>query len=446
MSKKLRLVPIFLVIVLVLAACSGSGSSSNGGGEGTGSEGNTGNTDSADSGTGSSDSQKKVTIVYAKGKNPTGASKKIIQAFEKKYPNINVKFRELPNNSGKQHDLYVTQLNAKSSKIDVFNVDVVWPAEFAQAGYILPLDRFAQQDNFDLGMYNQGALSAATFKGKQWALPLFTDVGLLYYRKDIVKKPPETWEELIKMAKKYKGEKGTKFGFVYQAKQYEGLVCNIIEYVASYGGAFLKDGKVVVNNKDAIQGLKKMVQITQSNFVPGNITTFTEPETNAAFINGQSVFARNWPYMWETSGSDKSEVAGKVGVAPLPAGDSGSAAALGGWMAAINKYSEHKQAAWKFLKFIAGPQGQKIRALEGGKIPTIPSVLHDKEVLKANPFFAKKGFQKAVESAVARPVAANYQKISSIIQIQVSKAISGKVSAEKAAKTMEKKLKEALNK
>ncbi|HET7577670.1 MAG TPA: ABC transporter substrate-binding protein [Bacillales bacterium] len=444
--KKTKLFALLMVLTLILAACGGSGGSSSNGGNDGGQSAKGGKTDNSGSGK-TSDSGKKVTIVYSHGKDETGVTDKLIQAFEKKYPNITVKNHELPNNSGKQHDLYVTQLNAKSSAVDVFNIDVVWPAEFAQAGYLLPLNRLAQQTNFDLSMYNQGALSAAQFKGKQWALPLYTDVGLLYYRKDIVKQPPKTWDQLMQMAKKYQGQNGTKFGFVYQASQYEGLVCNIMEYVDSYGGSFVKNGKVKVDSPDAIQGIKKMAQITQSDFVPKNITTFTEPETNQAFINGQSVFARNWPYMWETSqDKSKSKVVGKVGVAPLPAGDAGSAASLGGWMGAINKYSKHKQAAWKFLKFIAGPEGQKIRAITGGKIPTIPSVLKDKDVLKANPFFAKKGFQKAVNSVVSRPVVANYQKVSSIIQIQVSKAISGKESPKAAAKNMQKQLKAAMNK
>ncbi|HET7627642.1 MAG TPA: ABC transporter substrate-binding protein [Bacillales bacterium] len=440
-TKWMKLFVLALALVTALAAC-GSNSTKTSSGDNNG-ESNNESSENTGTDTSGEDqgSDKKVTIVWAHGKDETDTTQKLIEAFEKKYPNITVDYRELPNNSGKQHDLYVTQLNAKSSEIDVFNLDVVWPAEFAQAGYLLPLDRFAQQDGYDLSIYNQGALSAAKFKGKQWALPLFTDVGLLFYRKDIVKTPPKTWDELMEMAKKYKGEKGTKFGYVYQAKQYEGLVCNIIEYVASYGGQFVKDGKVVADSEDTIQGIEKMAEITQSDFVPKNITTFTEPETNQAFINGQAVFARNWPYMWETSNDESaSEVAGKVGVAPLPKGDAGIASALGGWMVGINKYSEHKQAAWKLVKFISGPEGQKIRAIEGGKIPTIPSVLEDEEVLEANPFFAKEGFQTAVNHAVARPVAANYQKISSDIQIQISKAISGEISAKEAATKLQSQL------
>ncbi|WP_025730411.1 ABC transporter substrate-binding protein [Heyndrickxia ginsengihumi] len=388
---------------------------------------------------------KPVTIVYAKGKDVTKGTEKMIEAFEKSHPNIKIKYREMPNDSNQQHDAYVTALNAKSSEIDVFDLDVVWPAEFAQADYLLPLDRFIQRDHIDLSEYNKGALAASQYNGKQWALPKFIDAGLLYYRKDLVKpsEVPKTWDDLLKEAKEKQGQGGTKFGYVMQAKQYEGIVCNAIEFVASYGGQFINDkNQVVVNSPEAIKGLKKMVEIARSSAVPKNVNTFTEIESDQAFVEGQTVFLRNWPYEYASANEkDKSKIAGEVGIAPLPAGDKGSAAALGGWQAGINKYSKHTKEAWEFLKFMAGEQGQKIDAIYGGHAPTITKLYQDKDVLKANPTFADKGFQNGLNAAVPRPVTANYQEISEIIQIEVSKAIAGKETVEQAVKNMETQMK-----
>ncbi|GAA0614609.1 ABC transporter substrate-binding protein [Virgibacillus siamensis] len=432
--KSLTILAFLLILMCALAACS-SGS----GGE---SEGNANDGEQAKDGS----SQEKVKLVYARGRDTTGATQKIVDSFNKSHENIEVELREMPADSGKQHDAYVTMLNAKSSEIDVFDIDVVWPAEFAQAGYTLPLDRFIQKDNVDLSKYNQGALSAAQFNGKQWAMPRYVDAGLLFYRKDLVDQVPKTWDELTAQAKKLQGKKGTDFGYVFQAKQYEGLVTNVVEYVASYGGQILNEkGEVVINSDDTIQGIKKLVEIANADYVPGNITTFTEVESETAFIEGESVFIRNWPYQWALANNkEKSEIAGKVGVAPLPAGDEKSAAALGGWMAAINKYSEHKQASWEFLKYLTGPEGQKIMAIEGGKAPSYTPLFEDSEVLEANPFFKNEEFVKGLDAAVSRPVAPNYQEISEIIQVSVSKAIAGQVSVEQAVKNMEKELKAAL--
>ncbi|NGQ97451.1 ABC transporter substrate-binding protein [Brevibacillus sp. SYP-B805] len=393
-------------------------------------------------------SGEKVKIVYARGQDATGSTLKVIEAFEKAHPNIDVEFREMPTDTGQSHDQYVTMFSAQSSEIDVFDLDVIWPAEFAQAGYLLPLDRLIEQDGIETDKYIKGAMEAGNFGGQQWTLPKFVDAGLLFYRKDLVKEPPKTWDELIAQAKELKGKGGTKFGYLMQAKQYEGLVCNFIEFSAAYGGKILDEqGNVAVNNPGTIKGLKKMMEIVKSDFVPKNITTFTEVESHTAFLEGQSAFIRNWPYQYALAQDPaQSKIVDKIGLAPLPAGDTRSAAALGGWMGGINKYSKHPKEAWELLKFMAGPEGQKISAIYGSLTPTYLPVFDDPEVQKANPLFSNKDFVNGVSAAVSRPTTPIYPKISEVIQIEVSKALAGQQTAEQAVQNMETKMKELMKK
>lgn len=432
MKKISKLLVLMMSLILVLAACSSNNDSGS----------------KKDSSKKSGDSNKKVTLVWAHGQDATGASAKIVKAFNESHPNIQVKERNMPTSSDTQHQQYVTMLNAKSSEIDLMDLDVVWPAEFAQAEYVLPLDRFIQKDNYDLSQYNKGAISAAQYNGKTWALPRFVDVALLFYRKDIVDNPPKTWEELYQMAEKDQGKGGTKFGYLMQAKQYEGLVCNALEFIASYGGNFVdKNGNVVINSPEAIKGLSEMVKFVNSDFVPKNITTFTEPESHTAFINGQSAFIRNWTYQFALANDKKqSKIVGKVGIAPLPKGDEKSVSTLGGWETAISKYSKHPQQAWEFLKFVAGEKGEKIDAINGGHAPAVLSLYKDEDVIKAYPYFGDAGFQAGIEKAVSRPVVPNYPKISEIIQTHVSKAITKQETPQQAVEGMEKEMKAALNK
>lgn len=420
--KTFGAVSLALVLVLVTAACGVNSDSESGGGDG-----------------------EQVTIVYARGKDDTGSTQELVKAFEKKHPNIKVKFKEMPTDTGTSHDQYVTMLSAQSSEIDVMDVDVIWPAEFAQAGYLQDLDRFIQRDNIDMSQYIPGAVEAGNYNGKQWAMPKFIDAGLLYYRKDIVKEPPKTWDELIEVAKKQKGKKGTKSGFVMQAAQYEGLVCNFIEFAGAYGGRILDDkGNVVINSPGTVKGLEKMIEVVKSGAVPGNILAIKEPETHTMYKEGESVLARNWPYMFSIlQNPDESKVVDQVGVAPLPKGDKASTAALGGWMMGINKYSKNKEAAWEFVKFVTGPEGQKISALYSHS-PTYLPTYDDPEVQKANPLYADENFVKGVSAAIPRPVSPEYPKISEIIQVEVSNALSGKVSAKEAVKNMEQQLKEVV--
>ena len=389
---------------------------------------------------------KVVEITYARGADSTGSTKKLIEEFEKKNPNIKVNYQEMPNSSTQQHDQYVTAFSSKSSEIDVFDADVVWPAEFAQANYAMELDRFIDQDKIKMDDYFPGTVEAGKFEGKQWAMPKYSDAGILFYRKDLIKEAPKTWDELIEAAQKAKGQGGTKAGFVLQAKQYEGVVVNAMEFIASYGGRMIdENNKVVVNSPETKKGLSKMVEIVNSDFMPNNILTFSETETESAFNEGQTAMARNWPYMERTANdAQTSKVKGNVAFTALPAGDKGSASTLGGYMTMINRYTDHPKESWEFLKFMTGKEGQAISAKDGGRAPTLKALYDDKEIQQAAPVFAEKDFVKTLENAVPRPVTPNYQEISDIIQIEVSKALTKDITVDQAIQNMDKKMKAAL--
>ncbi|WP_430790686.1 ABC transporter substrate-binding protein [Virgibacillus flavescens] len=428
----------FIALVVFLAACNSDSSEPK-------EESDKSNDDTTTEEAGAEEEE--VTIVYARGVDTTGANEKLVAAFEEAHPNINVEYREMPADTGAQHDQYVTAFSAQSAEIDVFDADVIWPAEFAQADYALELDRFIEKDGIDMNNYFEGTVASGKFNGKQWAMPKFTDAGVLYYRSDIVDTPPATWDELIEQANSLKGEAGTEFGYLMQAAQYEGLVCNAIEFIASYGGQIIdENNEVVANSPETIKAIEKMQEIVGSEFVPDNILNFMETETENAFIEGKSVFARNWPYMQASAADEsRSKVVGNVEITTLPKGDAGSASTLGGWMTMINRYSEHPEASWEFVKFMTGAEGQKITATQGGSAPTLKSLYEDAEVKEASPLFANPEFVKVLESAVSRPVTPIYPEISDILQIELSKALAGEQTAEEAAKNMQTKMEEAVN-
>ncbi|MDZ5711071.1 ABC transporter substrate-binding protein [Jeotgalibacillus haloalkalitolerans] len=434
-NKKVAGVTV-LTMSLLLAACSGDEESTD-----------TGTDAGSDTGGDEGTSEEEVTITYARGVDVTNATDALIAAFEEQNPNINVEYREMPADTGAQHDQYVTILGSQSSEIDVFQADVIWPAEFAQAQYALELDRFIEQDGINLDDYFPGTIQSGNFNGRQYAMPQFTDAGLLYYRTDIVDTPPATWTELIEMAGSLQGEGETEFGYLMQANQYEGMVTNAVEFIASHGGEIINENnEVVVDSPETVAGIQTMIDIVNSEFVPSNILSFQETETNNAWVGGQAVFARNWPYMQATSNDEEvSEVAGNVGFSVLPAAEDGTnAATLGGWMAMINRYSENQEAAWEFVKFITGPEGQKISAQEGGLAPTIESLYEDAEVQEAAPIFAQPEFVETLQNAVPRPVTPIYPRISDIMQVQLSRALAGEITAEEAAATMQEEMEAAI--
>lgn len=367
-----------------------------------------------------------------------------LNEFMKQNPDIVVTVIPMPNSSTERHDLYVTYLAAGESDPDVLMLDVIWPPEFAP--YLEDLTD--DYDYFELDEFLPGTVKSVTVNGRIVAIPWFTDAGLLYYRKDLLEKygykhPPETWDELVEMAQKISKAEGIH-GFVWQGARYEGLVCDFMEYVWSFGSDVLDDnGKVIIDNPKAVQALQFMVDlIYKYKISPEGVITYMEEEARRIFQNGEAVFMRNWPYAWALINSPDSPVKDKVGVVPLPKGPGGRhAATLGGWSLGINVYSseKEKEAAKKLIKFLTNYEQQLFKALNAGQNPTRKAVYKDPKLKEAIPFMVE--LFDVFINALPRPRAANYSEISDVIQRYVHAALTKQITPEKAIKEMARELK-----
>ena len=318
----------------------------------------------------------------------------------------------MTNDSGEMHDQLVTSLSSGSDDYDVISMDVVWAGEFAASGYLEPLDELMMEEELRESDFNAGSMASGKYSGKNYALPYFPDLGFLYYRTDLVddtdanklESGDYSWEDLLTMAEKYTTEDIK--GFVFQANQYEGLVVNFNEFSD--------------NLTDVENGLVQLKAFVDSNATPDNILTYTEGETANAFLQGNAVFARNWPYMNGMVGGEESDIeVNQVGYAPLPQGGS-----VGGWLLGINKNTDVMEGAQEFVKFLAGPVGQKINTIEGKYLPGYNALLEDEEVLNANELLSSDAFQIALQNTIARPVVAEYSKLSNELQIAIHKYLS----------------------
>ncbi|ERJ12923.1 extracellular solute-binding protein [Haloplasma contractile] len=359
--------------------------------------------------------EKEEVIKFAVQEDSTDALNTLVEEFNKKDNGYKVEIVKMTNDSAQMRDQIVTSLSSKSDEYDVISMDVVWAGQFAAAGYLEPLDPLMTEENWSASDFNAGSMASGKYSGKHYAMPYFPDLGFLYYRTDIVsdtdatklKSGNYTWDELLTMAETYKGQENTEYGIVYQSKQYEGLVCNLNEFSANW--------------TDVQGGLETMKAFTDSTATPDNILTYTEGETHNAFNSGKTVFARNWPYMnGMIAEGDKDVSSDQVGYAPLPNGGT-----VGGWLVGISKYTDVSDGAKAFVKFLAGPEGQKINATVGGYLPGYNDLLNDQDVKDANALLTDEGFQNALKNTIARPVVAEYADVSDEIQINAHKYLSG---------------------
>lgn len=372
----------------------------------------------------------KTIINFAVQADSTPALDKIVEAFNEQSQTYEVKATIMTNDSGQMHDQLLNSLSSKSGEYDVISMDVVWAGEFAAAGYLEPIDQLLMDKGWKPTDFNAGSMDSGKYKGKNYVLPYFPDLGFLYFRSDIVSAEDAailqsgeyTFDDLITMGEKYQGEQDTKYAFVYQSKQYEGLTCNLNEFTGNWA--------------DIEGGLNYMKQMMDKGLTPEDILNYTEGETHNALLNGEAVFARNWPYVNGMLQSGEYDVkVDQVGYAPLPKGGT-----VGGWILGINANSQNPDGAKEFLTFVAGPEGQKINATEGSYLPGLNALLEDNEVLASNQLLTDEGFQNALANTISRPVVPNYSEVSDQIQISAHQYLSGNSTIEDAVAGIEKTL------
>lgn len=371
-----------------------------------------------------------VTLVFKHWKVPGGEAsmRTLIDRFEAENPGIRIVDEYLPSSTDQQHQFYVTQLSAESSDFDVFALDVIWTPEFAAAGWLLPLDGLF--DDAVLADFLPGPLEANTAGGTLFAAPWYVDGGVLFYRTDLLEKyglaPPETLDELTAAVRRVQqGERDESLhGFLWQGKQYEGLVCAALEFIHGNGGRILDSGKPALGRPEATHAVAALRRLIESGVSPALVTTADEEVTRNIFGAGRAIFMRNWPYAWTIFQREGSAIRGQVGVLPMPRlGGEHSASTLGGWQLGINRFSEHPEEAKRFVRYMMQPEVQEELAIAGGFKPSRRSVYTRPKLVEAQPFIAE--LRTTLEHTVPRPVTPHYARITQVLQTEFSAVVAG---------------------
>ncbi len=369
-----------------------------------------------------------VTLVFKHAKlfGDPGPLRALLDAFERRNPGIRVRDETLPSSSDAQHQFYAINLQAHSPAFDVFAADVIWVAGFARAGWLRDLSELLP-DHERAALF-AGPMRAVTHRRRPYAFPWYVDAGLLYFRSDLLARhghaPPRTWSGLVRAAQAVCAREPGLRGFIWQGRQYEGLVCNALEYLWSNGGQVFDDGRVVLDSEANRTALSFMVDLVHRYRVsPGSVTTATEEPSRHLFGQGRALFMRNWPYAWTTFADPASRVHGAVGISVLPHFPGGmSTAALGGWQLAVNAYSRAPDAAMRLVAWLGSVPAQKSLALAYGFQPSRVALYDDADLLAAQPALAT--LREVFANARPRPVMPRYVRVSQVLQTEFSAALS----------------------
>ncbi len=392
-------------------------------------------------------------LIFSYATEQSGTLQKLIDKFNKQNKGkIKVRWRKMPAASSDYFDQIKTQLQSGQSDIDVIAGDVIWPAQFAAQGWILDLsDRFTNSMKKD---FLGGPVQSLEYKGKTWGVPWFTDAGMFYYRKDLLKKsgfdsPPKTWDEMKSMVRKIRSDSGTKYGYVFQGSQDEGGVADALEWIWNAGGDVLQGDKVVVKSPSSVEGLKLRRSMITDNIAPRANTDYTTQDSQGTFTNGDVIFMRNWTFVYGLLADPKlSKVKqDQVGIARLPVVDESknSVSCLGGWNFMVNAQSKGKlDHIWTFIKFMSAPEQQKTYTLGTATMPTRQNLYQDKEVLNKVPVAALA--KEVLKSTKPRPRSPYYADMSLEMAQEFNSALKGNVPTKEALGTLEEKLKNIVSK
>lgn len=412
-------------MVLVAAACGGDDDSGSGGGDSNALTG-------------------KGPITFATGKDTSGNLQNQVNAWNSQHPDETVKVIELPEQADAQRQQMVQAALNKQDTYSVLNLDVVWTAEFAANRWVveLPKDKFPS-----LEKAIPATVKTAEYRDKLYGVPITSDGGLLYYRKDLLDKagvqPPKTWDEMKAACDKVKALPEGKSLNCYagQFDKYEGLTCNFSEAINGAGGVVVgDDGKPNVNTPEAVAGLEFLVNGFKSGEIPKAAITYQEEPSRRAFQEGKLVFLRNWPYVYalaqKTDGSSK--IAGKFAVAPLPGKDGPGVSTLGGHNYAISAFAKNKETAAGFIQFMASEERQKANVEKTSQAPTWASLYDDPALQKQFPYLAP--LKASISSAKPRPTVVKYGDVTAAIQNAAYDALGGKVAPQQALSDLQTKL------
>jgi multiple sugar transport system substrate-binding protein len=330
---------------------------------------------------------------------------------EEAHGKYTIKPELLPNDATQAREQLVRRLGAKDNSIDIIGLDVILTSEFANAGWIAPwkgkLKEEASEHVFP------SVLETATYEKELYASPFNTNTQVLWYRKDLVKKPPETWEEMIKVA-----EELPEAGQIQvQAERYEGYMVWINSLIESAGTEMLSGPEEVdLEQKPTEEALEVIGKLAHSPARSPNLPTSNEDTARLAFEAGEAAFMTNYTFAFASAKENAPEINKEMGAAPFPkVNDNPAKPPLGGFNLAVSAYSGHQQMAFEAAACLSGEKSELTAVELDGLPPSHENLYTNKKVEKAYPGFAPL-VKEMIEDAGPRPASPAYQDITSAVQ------------------------------
>ena len=351
------------------------------------------------------------------------ATRDLVKQFNQEHRGeINLQVVRGPLETEAMSDLAISSLLLGKAPFDGLLMDVTWLPKYAAAGWMEPLEDFFNEKDVDALAI--GAREGNSYDGHLYRWPLTADMGLLYYRTDLMEQPPATPEELVLVSQSLQKDRKVDWGYVWQGRQYEGLSCVYLEMIDGFGGDWLQpnNNHIGLDLDPGVQAAAWLQELIDQGVSPNAVTNYAEPEALQSFKVGDAAFMRNWPYAWTELQKSDSAVKGNVGITTMVARPGHSTATLGSWGLTVLKGSAHVNASIEAIRFLTNESSQKQLFLKHGYTPTQQSVFDDPQLLQDKPILAE--FSQALKVVKARPETPLYAQISDVLTRQLSSILT----------------------
>jgi len=338
------------------------------------------------------------TLNYYIFNEPGGGPQKVAEECAKQSGGrYEIEFQYLPARADQQREQLVRRLGAEDKSIDLIGMDIIWTGEFANAGWLAEVPQEYEgrltENVFD------SVLATARFEDKLYNVPAWSNTQLLWYRKDKVDQPPETWDEMIDKAVEEKGK------IEVQANRYEGLVVWANAMLLSAGAEFLAGPQEVSMEEEGTKrALEVMGKLGRSPAAATAIDTSNEDSARLGFEAGTSIFMINYPFVFPSAKENAPDVFKNMGAAKFPKVDPAeeSRPPLGGINIGVSEFSRKQDLAWEAIECMVQPENQITIAEMGGLPPVREDVYDSDEIEKIYPGFADV-IRESIASAGPRP-------------------------------------------
>lgn len=344
------------------------------------------------------------------------------RAFEQAHPGVRISLVTDPDTTyttDQRKAIYTADFQANQARYDLVYMDIIWVAQFVdQLQDLTPLVR---RDGLDLRGFLPSELEAGRYGDGLYRLPMRADVGLLYYRQDLLAEPPATLNQLNQTVDRLKQQGQTQVGYLWQGRSYEGLVVNFVEALASLGGRWIDPatGQPELDSPAAIAAARLLRQLIATGVSPTIVTDYTEQASLEAFLSEPALLLRGWPYFRFAMEALSDNVAISP---PLAFGEKPGVGCRGGWGFGIPKNAAHGDLAWEAIQYFTSIAAQKEFVLTSGFLPSRPELFQDADIVTRYPQMPD--MLRLLQSASTfRPAIPQYGEASEILQEALGKVL-----------------------